>query len=126
MSELDGWLASLRGVLTTERSRIRPDTFALLWSVLEHTEGLLPSWDRCASLRAADALQLVDVLTRRLLAGLQDFLVLPDADKPAHADLFHQDVQSWADRIVRHRRRLLRVITSRQEAWREIDGPEHR
>ncbi len=123
MSELDEHLADLRGLLTAERSRLRPDTFALLWAALEHTEGLLPSWDRCAAVCAADALQLVDVLTRRVLPGLRDFLVLPDTDKPAHADLFHDDVHRWTDQIARHRRRLLRVITSRQDARREIDGP---
>ena len=122
MTALDERLASLRGLLTAERSRIRPDTFDLLWAVLEHTEGLVPSWDHSASVRAADAVQLSETLTLRVIPGLEDFLLLPDADKPAHAGTFHGDVTRWADRIDRHRRRLLRVLTSGQDARREIDG----
>ena len=75
MTALDERLASLRGLLTAERSRIRPDTFDLLWAVLEHTEGLRPSWDRSASVRAADAVQLSETLTLRVIPGLEDFLL---------------------------------------------------
>ena len=121
VDELRRGLDSLRTLLATHRSRVRPDTHALLWSVLEHMEGLLPSWERYASVRAADAVQLSDLLEQRLLPGLTDFLALPDSDKPAHADAFHDDVQGWADGLERHRQRLLRVITSRQAARRELD-----
>lgn len=58
--ELRRGLDSLRTLLATHRSRVRPDTHTLLWSVLEHIEGLLPSWEHCASVRAADAVQLSD------------------------------------------------------------------
>ncbi len=114
----------MRTLLREERGRLRPDTWTLASSMVEHAAELLPRWTDTAAQRAADALCVEDVVCRHLPRRLDAFLAIPDSQKPAAADeLLDQleDLQSLHGAAVR---RLHAVSRIRLEALREVHQRE--
>ena len=88
-AELEEAVAALRQLLRAERHRLRPDSWALAWEMVEHAAEYAPAWARLQRIRPLETQELVLALTGRLEPLLRDFLALPDSDKPAHADAVH-------------------------------------
>ncbi|MGW5853633.1 hypothetical protein [Micrococcus sp. NPDC055215] len=110
----------LRELLTRESDRLRPDTWRELWDLHAGVEALLPAWDRMAAARAAEALDVLDVLQRHLPRAVDAFLAIPDDQKPWHAGEFARRIEVLGRRVEGSRRRLTRVLTSALEAQGEL------
>ena len=79
-AELEGAVAALRRLLRAERHRLRPDSWALAWEMVEHAAEYGPAWTRLQRTRPVETQELVIALTGRLEPLLRDFLALPDSE----------------------------------------------
>lgn len=119
-AELEEAVAALRQLLRAERHRLRPDSWALAWEMVEHAAEYAPAWTRLQRIRPLETQELVLALTGRLEPLLRDFLALPDSDKPAHADAVHARLLEQGTEHGRLRRRLTRALTARLRAGEEL------
>ena len=119
-AELEEAVAALRQLLRAERHRLRPDSWALAWEMVEHAAEYRPAWARLQRTRPVEAQELVLALTGRLEPLLCDFLALPDSEKPTHADAVHARLREQSTEHGRLRRRLTRALTARLRAGEEL------
>ncbi|MFF5022281.1 hypothetical protein [Micrococcus luteus] len=119
-ADLEAAVVALRQMLRAERHRLRPDSWALAWEMVEHAAEYAPAWTRLQRTRPVETQELVLALTDRLDPLLRDFLALPDSDKPAHADAVHARLLQQSTEHARLCRRLTRALTARLRGGEEL------
>ncbi|WP_010079438.1 hypothetical protein [Micrococcus luteus] len=68
-AELEEAVAALRQMLRAERHRLRPDSWALAWEMVEHAAEYAPAWTRLQRTRPLETQELVLALTGRFGAA---------------------------------------------------------
>ncbi|XNZ00398.1 hypothetical protein ACL90Y_11875 [Micrococcus luteus] len=119
-------VGQLRKLLRDERGRLRPDTWTIASTMVERTAELLPRWAETATQRAADALEVEDVVCRHLPRRVEAFLAIPDSQKPASADELLAQLEELQRGHAAAVRRLHALTRIRLEALRDVRRPDGR